>query len=211
VNSQLSTLSIMSAPSFICGQSPVDHLLAVSEQKKSGLILCKEHHAEFAGPGAAVATSVEQPYKAVIAIGCPELLPINSQNDRRKAYGLRIQWGRWLYRITDHPDPATRVERLFAGFEGFFGRHVVLSIPTEVLASLVGVFPSTVVAVRQRYYGQLDQPDKTAFLFMPDQLKVTTISMGAAAATIQGITETPLRTAATMSEIKRTYAQLRSA
>ena len=183
-----------------------DLLLAISEQKKSGLILCKEYHAEFAGPGAAVATSVEQPYRAVIAIGAPELLPTTTPDGRKRAYGRRIQWARWLQKIVDHPEPTTRAEKLLAGFEEFFGRHVVLSLPTEVLALLAGVFPQTIDVVRSQHWN----PRKvdTTLLFGSDQLKVTTISLSAAA---PGKNEAPLLTASTLNEIKRTYSLLRSA
>lgn len=182
-------------------------LLAVSEKKRSGLILCKEYHAEFAGPGAAVASSVEQPYRAVIAIGAPDLVQIDGADDRYKAYGLRIQWCRWLHRIADHPDATTRVERLFAGFEEFFGRQLVMRLPTEVLAMLVGVLPSTVDAVRRRQ-GHPTAWDKTTILFPSDQVRVATISLNAVK---DGMNGAPLPLNATMQEIQATYARLRSA
>ncbi|MBD1860455.1 MULTISPECIES: hypothetical protein [Trichocoleus] len=128
-------------------------ILAVSEQKKCGLILCKAYHADFAGPGAAVGSPVEQGYNVVIAIGSPELVPVETFEERQKAYGRRIQWMRWLERITNYSDPALRVEKLLAGFEAFFSRQVVLELPDEVLALLVGVLPQTVNAVRSQQYG----------------------------------------------------------
>jgi hypothetical protein len=128
-------------------------ILAVSEQKKCGLILCKAYHADFAGPGAAVGSPVEQGYNVVIAIGAPELVAVETFEERHKAYGRRIQWMRWLERITNYPDPNIRVEKLLAGFEAFFSRQVVLELPDEVLALLVGVLPQTVHAVRLQQYG----------------------------------------------------------
>lgn len=144
------------SPSFKGGSKPVSHcnpILAVSEQKKCGLILCKTYHADFAGPGAAVGSPVEQGYNVVIAIGSPELIPVETYEDRYKAYGRRIQWMRWLERITNYPDPSVRVEKLLAGFEAFFSRQVVIELPDEVLALLVGVLPQTVNAVRSQQYG----------------------------------------------------------
>jgi len=128
-------------------------ILAVSEQKKCGLILCKTYHADFAGPGAAVGSPVEQGYNVVIAIGSPELIPVETFGDRYKAYGRRIQWMRWLEKITNYPDPTVRVEKLLAGFEAFFSRQVVIELPDEVLALLVGVLPQTVNTVRSQQYG----------------------------------------------------------
>ena len=178
-------------------------LLMVGERKKSGLILCKEFHAEFAGPGAALGSPVEQPYRAVIAIGSPDIETATSSHDRSRAYGLRIQWGRWLYTISDHEDPIVRVEKLVAGFEGFFGRAVVMSLPSEVMALLVGVLPSTVEQVKQRYSG-----DRKTLIFPCDQLKVTTLAWN----TPSLCKNTPLQTQATLQEIQQTYSHmLRSA
>ena len=178
-------------------------LLMVGERKKSGLILCKEFHAEFAGPGAALGSPVEQPYRAVIAIGSPDIETATSSHDRCRAYGLRIQWGRWLYTISDHEDPIVRVEKLVAGFEGFFGRAVVMSLPSEVMALLVGVLPSTVEQVKQRY-----SSDRKTLIFPCDQLKVTTLAWN----TPSLCKNTPLQTQATLQEIQQTYSHmLRSA
>ncbi len=126
-------------------------LLAVSEHRRSGLILCKEHHAEFAGPGAAVGSEVEQDYQAIIAIGSPSLVPVTNHTDRQRAYSRRIQWGRWLHKIVDNPDPIQRVERLFYSFEEFFGFQVAANLPNAVLANLVGVLPQTIQMLRQQY------------------------------------------------------------
>ncbi len=204
MNSQITTL-VPSPRSEVALTS--DPLLAIGEQKKSGLILCKEFHAEFAGPGAAVSSLAEQHYQAVIAIGSPELLPITSLEGRRRAYGRRIQWGRWLHKIVEQPDPAMRAERLLSGFEEFFGRQVVISLPSEVLALLAGVFPGTIEQVRLQHW-HLGKLESTAFLPTSDQLKVTTITLDA---TLREMCEVPLLTTATIGEICRTYDFLRSA
>ncbi|NJR51021.1 MAG: hypothetical protein HC780_17035 [Leptolyngbyaceae cyanobacterium CSU_1_3] len=203
MNSYTTTL----APSRSEAFPPPEPILAISEQKKSGLILCKEFHAEFAGPGAAVGSLAEQNYQAVIAIGSPELLAVSTLEDRRRAYGRRIQWGRWLHKIVEHPDPSLRAERLLAGFEEFFGRQVVVSLPSEVLAMLAGVFPATIENVRFQHWqiGKLESP---AYLPTSDQLKVTTITIDSA---LREVSEVPLLTTATISEIRSTYEFLRSA
>jgi hypothetical protein len=129
-----------------------EQLLAISEHKRCGLILCKEYHAEFAGPGAAISSTVEQDYQMVVAIGAPDLAPIRTQGERQKAYSRRIQWMRWLQRITDYPDAAVRAEKLLAGFEAFFSDQLVATLPDSVLARLIGVFPQTVALVRSQKY-----------------------------------------------------------
>lgn len=200
-----SQASILELPKYseVCHAS--ESLLAISEHKKSGLILCKQYHAEFAGPGAAVNSSVEPLYRAVIAIGSPELIQTTTSEDRLKAYGRRIQWGRWLQKIVENPDPMIRAEKLLAGFEEFFGRQVVVGLPCEVLALLASVFPGTIEQVRSQHW-RGGKAGTMTFLPGSDQLKVTTISLNP-----HEVPEVPLLTTATFSEIERTYAVLKSA
>jgi hypothetical protein len=132
-------------------QAEPHKLMAVTEHRKSGLILCQRFHAEFAGPGAAVFTPVEQPYTAVIAIGSPEILAVMTYEDRQKAYSRRIQWIRWLEKIADSPNPIQRAEKLLFSFEAFFDSKVLVSLPDQVLALLAGVLPQTITAVRSQH------------------------------------------------------------
>jgi hypothetical protein len=136
-----------------------ERLLAVSSHKRSGLILCKAFHAEFAGPGAMVCSPAEQEYTAVIAIGSPALVEVLTYEERRQAYGRRIQWIRWLHTIVKNPDPTQRAEKLCSSFEEFFGSHILVAIPDDILALLAGVLPETVKTVRSqhRYLKQLDE------------------------------------------------------
>jgi len=206
VNS-LSSLLARPGVNHFTKTSPIEGpapLLMVGEQKKSGLILCKEFHAEFVGPGAVLCSPVEQPYKAVIAIGSPDIMATSNTMDRSRAYGLRIQWSRWLYRIADQDNPIDRVEKLLAGLEGFFGRSVVMSLPSEVLALLVGVLPHTVEQVKENYH------DGNMLIFPCDQLKVTTLCCGYPNAFRPN--DVPLKQQTTLKEIQRSYSgKLRSA
>ena len=131
------------------GSSP--RLLAVSQQKKSGLILCKPYHAEFAGPGAAVNSLEEQPYLGVIAVGAPDLVQVKTYQDRQNAYSRRIQWIRWLQKIAEHQDPLQRAEKLLTNFEEFFGRDIVAQLPDVILSLLIGVFPQTISIARSQH------------------------------------------------------------
>jgi len=134
---------------------PFRRLLAVGETKRGGLILCKSHYAEFAGPGAAIACPTAPGYSSIIAIGDPELLEVINPSDRQRAYSRRIQWVRWLQKIVFHPDPVQRAEKLFLGFEEFFSGEVVSQISDEALALLAAVLPQTISAVRSqnRHFG----------------------------------------------------------
>ena len=127
-------------------------LLAVSQKKKSGLILYKPYHAEFAGPGAAINSIEEQPYLGVIAVGAPDLVQVKTYQDRQNAYSRRIQWIRWLQKIAEHQDPLQRAEKLLTNFEEFFGRDIVAQLPDTILSLLIGVFPQTVSIARSQHF-----------------------------------------------------------
>lgn len=145
-----SSISQHVASNALEGILPFRRLLAVGETKRGGLILCKPHYAEFAGPGAAIACLTVPEYSFIIAIGAPELVEITNPSDRQRAYSRRIQWVRWLQKIVSHPDSVQRAEKLFLGFEEFFTGEVVAQIPDEILALLAGVLPQTIAAVRSQ-------------------------------------------------------------
>jgi hypothetical protein len=136
-------------------------LVAVGEHKRSGLIICKAHHAEFAGPGAIVGSPVEQACVSIIAIGAPEMMPVVTSKQRQTAYSRRIQWIRWLQKITEHADATQRAEKLFASFEEFFGASALMALSDEVLALLIGVMPLTIAAVRSHYTWPLPVEEPT--------------------------------------------------
>jgi len=129
------------------------HLLVVGEQKRSGLILCKQYYAEFAGPGAAICNPFKAGYERIIAIGSPEIIEVTSYEERQQAYGRRIQWVRWLQRIVSEPEATQRAEKLFAGFEEFFGSEILSGLPNDVLALLAGVLPHTITLLRSQHEG----------------------------------------------------------
>ncbi len=125
-------------------------LFAVGEQKRSGLILCNPHAAEFAGPGAAICNPCQIGYTQVIAIGTPEIVEVTAHDDRQQAYGRRIQWVRWLHKIVLEPIATHRAENLLAGFEEFFGSEILTELPPELFALLAGVLPHTIQLLRSQ-------------------------------------------------------------
>jgi hypothetical protein len=127
---------------------PSNPVLAISEHHRCGLILTNAHYAVFAGPGAAIGMSGELEFEEVVMIGEPQLVCISQHPARQRAYNSRIQWMRWLQRITSHPDAWQRTEKLLASFEAFFSPRIVASLPDTVLAQLIGVLPQTVQMVR---------------------------------------------------------------
>ncbi len=143
-------------------------LLAVGEQKRSGLILCKEHYAEFAGPGAAINCSTEQSYSLILAIGSPEIIHVETHEERQKAYSRRIQWVRWLNKIVSYSDSLQRTEKLLSGFEEFFGNAILARIPIEVLGLLAGVLPQTIAMVRSQTHSSGAAPSVSLSTFSDD-------------------------------------------
>lgn len=130
-----------------------DGILVLAEGKKGGLIVCKTDYAEFVGPGAAVFSPVETEDNALIAIGSPEYRWVNSQSARQRAYNIRIQWMRWLQKITESSkNPIKRSEKLLSSLEGFWDAAIVWQLPDEALAKLIGVMPRTMNTVRQQQH-----------------------------------------------------------
>lgn len=129
-------------------------LYAVSERKRSGLILCKGYYAEFTGPGAVLDVPFEAPCIQVVGIGAPELVALTTAEDRQRAYSRRIQWLRWLERITDDPVPSNRAEKLLLSLEAFFDTSTLADLPDQPLALLAGVFPHTMAQVRSQLPNQ---------------------------------------------------------
>ncbi len=128
-------------------------LLMVDSRKRSGLILLKPFHAEFAGPGAAVGGLFDQSCLQAIPVGNLSLIEPDSSDDRQKAYLIRRQWIRLTQQITDNPEPAERVRMILNQFENYFDLRTVNGLPDEVFALLVGVLPPTVRSVRGRSSG----------------------------------------------------------
>lgn len=140
---------------------------ALSAQRRNGLILCKSHHAEFAGPGAAVGRPCDFDCQEAIAIGTKwQLVALDSEDEQQTAYRRRIQWMYWLKKIAEKPNATQRAEALLLSFDAFFEPQAIAALPPDVLAKLVGVFPQTMGHVhRQHYEGlglEIPQPGQTS-------------------------------------------------
>jgi hypothetical protein len=131
-----------------------DRVVAISERKRSGIILCRPFYAEFVGPGAAIGNLSTQGYTLLVTIGDPDLVELSTPEALQRAYSRRIQWVQWLSKVVQQPDPIQRVEKLFTGFDAFFGSQVMVNLSDELLALLAGVLPHTVAQLRLRYQFQ---------------------------------------------------------
>ncbi|MBC6423215.1 MAG: hypothetical protein GDA38_18120 [Hormoscilla sp. SP12CHS1] len=72
---------------------------------------------------AAVFSPVETDYNGVIAIGEP-VLSAGQNLSSTNAYNIRIQWMRWLQKITaSEKNPIKRSEKLLFSLKEFFGPY----------------------------------------------------------------------------------------
>ncbi len=124
-------------------------LMIVNARRRNGLILYKDFHAEFAGPGSAVGGSFDMSCQRVLPVGNFSLLEPESDEDRQKAYLIRRQWIRFTKQVTDEPQPIQRAQKILTQFEAFFDAQTVSQMPDEAFAKLVGVLPQTVHFVRR--------------------------------------------------------------
>ncbi len=124
-------------------------LMIVNARKRNGLILYKEFHAEFAGPGSAVGGSFDMSCQRVLPVGNFSLLKPESDEDRQKAYLIRRQWIRLTQQLTDNPVPLQRAQMILNQFENYFGAETVAELPDEAFALLVGVLPQTIEMMRR--------------------------------------------------------------
>lgn len=162
----------------------------MGESKRSGLILCKPNHAEFVGPGSAICNPGEVRYTRIIAIGSPDLVEMTTYEQRQQAYSRRIQWVRWLHRIVSEPDGLQRAEKLFYGFEEFFGSDILAGIPNDVLALLAGVLPQTIVTLRS-HHQTIERGDGNHCALCVDHLDVKVITLETVLGLIDHFQPTP--------------------
>jgi hypothetical protein len=123
-------------------------LLVVDSRKRSGLIIFKPFHAEFAGPGAAIGSVFDQDCVSVLPVGDFSAVPLQTLEDRQKAYLIRRQWIRLVQQITDNPDSNERIRMLLNQFNNYFDWATVAQISDEAFALMIGVLPQTVKTVR---------------------------------------------------------------
>ncbi|MER3478582.1 MAG: hypothetical protein C4287_21615, partial [Leptolyngbya sp. ERB_1_2] len=71
--------------SDILTQLSYGQLLMVNSRRRNGLIIYKQFHAEFAGPGAAVGTVFDRDCRGVLAVGDLSLVYPKAHEERQKA------------------------------------------------------------------------------------------------------------------------------
>ena len=126
-------------------------LMVVNSRRRNGLIVLREFHAEFAGPGAAIGGGLDDGVVDIIPIGDLSLLEPNSHEEHQNAIKIRLQWIRLTQNFTDQPSPDDRARMILEQFKTYFDQDTVNTVPDEAFALLVGVFPQTIHRVRSGF------------------------------------------------------------
>ncbi len=124
-------------------------LLMVNSRRKNGLILYKQYHAEFAGPGAAVGSFFDLDCHQVLPVGDLSLITPKSHEERQKAYLIRRQWIRLTQQFTDNSVSLKRAQMILNQFEVYFDQTTIAQVPDDAFALMVGVLPHTIRTARR--------------------------------------------------------------
>jgi hypothetical protein len=122
--------------------------LVVNPRRKNGLIIYKEYHAEFAGPGAIVGGVFDTNVVKVVPVGNLTFTYPQTSKEKISAYLIRRQWIRLIKHITDNPEPLQRAKIILNQFEHWFDIQTAAQVPDQAFALLVGVLPQTINKVR---------------------------------------------------------------
>jgi hypothetical protein len=141
-------------PTEILNQLQSGQLLKVHGKPGNALIICHRHHAELAGPGAAVGGVFDVDCGRIIPVGKVSIVYPESRSDRQKAYALRQQWILFTQQAMESWVPLQRSQNLLTMLHQYFAPPLIEQLPDEVLAQLVGVLPTTIGMVRHSFNSQ---------------------------------------------------------
>jgi len=141
-------------PTEILNQLHSGQLLRVNGCRGNALIICHRHHAELAGPGAAVGGPFDVDCSRVIPVGKISIVYPESPIERQKAYAQRQRWILFTQHAMESWVPLQRAKNLLILLDKYFDPQIIDQLPDEVLAQLVGVLPKTMSLVRQSIESQ---------------------------------------------------------
>ena len=133
----------------ILAEIKAGRLLMVDSRRRSGLLLYKPYHSEFAGPGAAIGGCFDRDCEDVLPVGDLSVVEPISHEQRQKCYMIRRQWIRLTHQFTDCDTALDRAKKILNQFEGYFDRQTISQIPDSAFAMLVGVLPYTIRLARR--------------------------------------------------------------
>jgi hypothetical protein len=143
----------------ILNQLQSGQLFRVSAKRGNAIIIYHRHHAELAGPGAAVGGVFDVDCCRVIPVGKIAVVYPTSHSERHKAYTLRQQWTAFTLKAMESWVPLQRAQNLLTLLYKYFDPQTIDELPDEVLAQLVGVLPKTIGMVRPRVESQLSNSE----------------------------------------------------
>jgi hypothetical protein len=123
-------------------------LWVVNSRRRNGIIIYREFHAEFAGPGAAVGGELDSSCQKFIPLGNLSLVKPASSEELQKALKIRLQWIRLTQNFTDQPSSTDRAQMILEQFKTYFDQSTVDQVTDDAFARLVGVLPQTIRQVR---------------------------------------------------------------
>jgi len=133
----------------ILSEIKAGRLLTVDSRRRSGLLLYKPYHSEFAGPGAAIGGCFDLDCEDVLPVGDLLVVEPTSHEHRQKCYMIRRQWIRLTHQFTDDSTALQRAQKILNQFEGYFDRETIAQVPDNAFAMMVGVLPHTVRLARR--------------------------------------------------------------
>ncbi|MGQ4649463.1 hypothetical protein [Lyngbya aestuarii] len=138
----------ISQPTEILSRLQSGQLLKVKGLLGSAIIICHRHHAELAGPGAAVGSAFDLDCRQIIAIGRISLVYPESRIERQKAYLMRQKWILFTQKAMKSYVPLERANKLLILLYKYFEPQLIEQLPDEILEQLVGVLPETMGRIR---------------------------------------------------------------
>jgi hypothetical protein len=167
MSSQALSLNPILPPTQILSHLHSGQLLRIDAEKGRGVIVCHRHHAEIIGPGSAIGGLLDIDCRRIIAIGQVSLVYPESLAAKRNAFLTRQKWIASTHKIAKHPSPLERATILLRMLERYCGTEMTDQLPADVLAQVVGVLPSTMIAAMgsiQQQRQTSPQPTPTAAL-----------------------------------------------
>ncbi|MBE9114873.1 hypothetical protein IQ249_03080 [Lusitaniella coriacea LEGE 07157] len=149
MSSNALTLHPILPPTQVLSHLHSGQLLRIDAPRGSAMIICHRHHAEIAGPGAAIGGVLDIDCYRAIPIGKVALVYPESAMERREAFLVRHQWIESTQRVANYPVPLQRATIILKMLRKYCGAEAFSYLPDDAIAQLVGVLPQTIVTARK--------------------------------------------------------------
>ena len=124
--------------------------LVISNRHRGALIVCKPYCCQFLGPGSILGGEIDRSCTRLVPIGKLSLTSPSNADELYRAYLIRRQWTLNTHRLMELPNPTDRAQQFLNQLENYFSPEIIRRVPPEDLASIVGVFPRTMLQVLNR-------------------------------------------------------------